>query len=298
MQTPQSVRRTLEIEEPTNLYVIHPIANRLTYIFRYLQVSPNVVSALGMLCGVLAGLAYFDYQDGRYAVAGFGLMLAWHVMDGADGQLARLTNSQSDVGKVLDGICDYVTFAAVYIGLAARLSQAHGVFVWFVVLVAGGCHAMQAAAYEVQRQEYEFFGYGKPPAEIPTETSSATRNAMPLMAHLLRVIHRLYERLQFVTVGSTLSFRTELICRLRSQPEHASAMRRRYRDVFAKPVRHWALLSANYRTLTIFIFATLKVAYCYFFFEVGGLSLVLVLLARLQQKRYAAFLDGLDVAVW
>ena len=43
----------------------------------------------------LAGVAYAHYQDPRLTLAGFILMIAWHVMDGADGQLARLTHAQS-----------------------------------------------------------------------------------------------------------------------------------------------------------------------------------------------------------
>ena len=32
-ELPDPVRRTLEIEDPTNLYFVHPIANRLTPLF-------------------------------------------------------------------------------------------------------------------------------------------------------------------------------------------------------------------------------------------------------------------------
>ncbi len=118
METVEPVRRSLEIEELTNLYFIHPMASRLATLFAARRIPPNAVSVAGMLFGILAGVAYHHYQDLRCVIAGFILMIAWHVMDGADGQLARLTQSQSQSGKVLDGICDYVTFIAVYTGLA------------------------------------------------------------------------------------------------------------------------------------------------------------------------------------
>ncbi len=119
VETSEPVRRMSEIEEPTNLYVIHPLSSALTAIFARLGITPNMVSMGGMLFGILAGFAYYQYRDVRWAIAGFALMIAWHVMDGADGQLARLTNAQSELGKILDGICDYVTFIDVYVALAA-----------------------------------------------------------------------------------------------------------------------------------------------------------------------------------
>ena len=81
-----STRRTTEIEEITNLYLIHPLAGRLVPIFARLHVTPNAVSILGMLFGILAAVAYYRYWDFRYATAGFALMVAWHVMDGEIGR--------------------------------------------------------------------------------------------------------------------------------------------------------------------------------------------------------------------
>src|SRR5580658_1126031 len=121
----EPIRRTTEIEEITNLYLIHPLAGRLVPFFARLRITPNVVSVAGMLFGILAAFAYYRYADVRFAITGFVLMIAWHVMDGADGQLARFTHSYSHFGKVLDGIADIVTFLAVYTALALSLSRQH-----------------------------------------------------------------------------------------------------------------------------------------------------------------------------
>ena len=88
-------------------------------------------------------------------------------MDGADGQLARLTKTYSELGKVLDGICDYVTFTAVYVGLGLALSARLGGWVWWVIALSGICHAVQSAAYELQRQNYNFLGWGRESAALP-----------------------------------------------------------------------------------------------------------------------------------
>ena len=297
METAEPVRRTLEIEEVTNLYFIHPMASRLTPLFAALRIPPNAVSVAGMAFGILAGVAYHHYQDPRCVIAGFVLMIAWHVMDGADGQLARLTNAQSASGKVLDGICDYVTFIAVYSGLALSLSGQDGGAVWLLVVAAGFCHALQAAAYEVQRQEYNFWGLGRKSAEFAALTAPRREIAAgsPIQ-RLADVLHRAYVRVQFLAAGVTVEFHHRLTVALTSHPERAAAIREQYRSSFAPLVRRWSVMSANYRTLGIFIFALAGVPQYYFWFEIVGGSLILVMLLRKRQARYASFFEGLGMA--
>ncbi len=290
---PEPVRRTSEIEDVTNLYFIHPIANRLTPVLRDLHVVPNAVSLAGMLFGVMAALAYWRYRDPWWAAAGFILMIAWHVMDGADGQLARLTQSQSQLGKILDGICDYVTFTAVYASLGLNLSRQYGNLVWVPVVVAGVCHAVQAAAYEAQRQEYEFWGLDRKSKRL-LEPTRLPRDAASM--RLSDRLERLYGRVQLLAIGSTISFHEQLERVLTSHPAHDAFIRKRYRALFAKPVRHWSIMSANYKTLGIFICSIAKIPLAYFIIEIFGFSIVLALLNHRQHLRYAAFLSSLVTA--
>ncbi len=297
MQSDEPVRRPAEIEEITNLLLIHPLAGRLTPRLADLHVSPNAVSVTGMVFGLLAGLAYYHYQDVRYAVAGFLLMIAWHVMDGADGQLARLTHSQSQTGKVLDGICDYGTWIAVYTALALALGRTWGEGAWALALVAGLCHVAQAAAYEVQREEYNFFGFGRQSADFlaPGALPRLGPGAAPVQ-RALGALYRLYIRLQLALTGGSAPFRRRLATLLEREPGRAASIRQRYRETFAPVVRRWALLSSNYRTIGIFITALLAAPQLYFEFEILALSAILAVLSFRQHGRYARFVRSLDAA--
>jgi phosphatidylglycerophosphate synthase len=287
----EPIRRTSEIEELTNLYFIHPISARLVRVFSRLRISPNAVSLTGMACGVLAGVAYHRYQTSWCALAGFVLMLAWHVMDGADGQLARLTNSYSELGKVLDGVCDYVTFTAVYIGLVLAMSHTLGPWAWAVAVVSGICHAVQSATYEMQRQEYNFWGWGRKSAALPEV--AARRRDMPLAQRLPDMLHRQYTRVQLWAAGGAVAFHKSFARILATRPGHDAELRQRYRDAFAPAIRKWGVLSSNYRTLAIFIAALLKAPLLYFLFEIFGFSLILIILLGAQKVRYRQFLQGL-----
>jgi hypothetical protein len=293
VQDSEPVQRASEIEEVTNLYLIHPASSFLTPWFARLGVTPNAVSFAGMGFGILAGFAYYHYRDLRWTVAGFLLMVAWHVMDGADGQLARLTNAQSELGKVLDGICDYVTFIAVYSALAAALSGDTAGWSWPLAVVAGLCHALQSAANEVQRQEYSFWGLGRNSGRSRSPSRGKSRDHAP---RPMEALHRLYVGAQRAVLGQLVEFRDRLGDTIaKASSDHAAAIRGRYREIFGPAVRRWSILSANYRTIGIFIGAAIKRPQYYFAFEILGFSAILVLLLAYQRSRYRLLFESLPV---
>jgi phosphatidylglycerophosphate synthase len=203
----ESSRRTAEIEEISNLYFIHPLASRLVPVLARMGFTANAVSLTGMLFGAAAGVAYYHYQDPRWAITGFVLMLAWHVMDGADGQLARLTGSQSQFGQMVDGVADYVTFISVYAGLALALGRELGSRAYLLVAAAGLCHSVKAAVYEVQRREYDFWGWGRESARLTPRILPRDADASALH-RLFDLLYRLnYIGLNFPAVGITVRFR-------------------------------------------------------------------------------------------
>jgi phosphatidylglycerophosphate synthase len=290
------MRRTTEIEEITNLYLIHPLAGRLVPIFAQLHVTPNAVSIVGMLFGILAAFAYYRYWDPRFAIAGFALMIAWHVMDGADGQLARYTQTYSYFGKMLDGIADHVTFAAVYAALAVTASRRHGNWVYALVAISALFHAIQSASYERQRQEYEYLGWGKKPQEPPLR-NNRDRGRPGGIRRLLDFLHRLFFfGLSFPTAGINRKFRETMAEALQNEPGKAVLVRRHYRETLAPQIRSWSVLSANYRTLGIFISTLFKVPEYYFGFEILGFSVVLAVLIRRLNFAHEALLRNLPLA--
>lgn len=306
---PEPVRRTAEIEELTNLYFIHPVASRLVPLAARMRISPNAVTLAGMLFGLLAAVAYYRYEDARFAVAGFLLMVAWHIMDGADGQLARLTQSQSQFGKVLDGISDSVTFLAVYAGLALALARRYGGGAYLLVVVSALCHAIQSASYERQRQEYERWGWGRK-LEAPGESGAGARGARgvpgartqsargPAINRPFEFLDRLfYLWLSFPTADITRKIRAGMTAALDRQPARAALVRERYRQVFAPLVRRWSILSANYRTLGIFVCALLGLPAYYFWFEILGFTALLALLIVNEYACYRRLFIELESAI-
>lgn len=282
------VRRTAEIEEITNLYFIHPLAGRLVPLFARMHITPNAVSLTGLVFGLLAGFAYYRYQSPLWAATGFVMMIAWHVMDGADGQLARFTHSQSQLGKVLDGISDDTTFVAVYTALALALGHEYGHRIYALVVAAAACHLVQAATYEAQRQEYDLWGWGRRPPPARAAVGAATA------PQLLGLLDRLYYvGLSFPAARVMEKIRAAMTAALDRQPAREALTRERYRETFAPLLRQWSVLSANYRTLGIFACALLKAPQYYFWFTILGFNAAMAWLIYRQSERCKGLLDML-----
>jgi CDP-diacylglycerol--serine O-phosphatidyltransferase len=287
MNASEPVRRTYDIEDKTNVFLIHPLSNRLVPHLADWHVSPNTVSFCGMGCGILAGLAYHHYENPLCCVLGFVLMIGWHVMDGADGQLARLTRRQSNIGKVLDGICDYVTFTSVYVGLALTLSRLYGPWVWWVVAASGASHAIQSASYELQRQDYDHWGCGRSSA-APARAAAATKGDISPISYAAGMLERAYSALQLLSTGVGKQLRQEMDAAVGNKAIR-SEMMALYREIFAPRVRQWSVMSANYRTLGLFFFAAIGRPLYYFAWESLVLSLLTIVLLCGQRGLYERF---------
>lgn len=164
---PERPRRPRELQDPLNHYLYHPLAWQLARRLAATLITPNMVSVIGGLCVVAAGLCYWGQSHlGTWplgAALGMALHMTWHVVDGADGDLARITGKTSPFGELVDGICDYASHIVLYVLLAFVLSRAIGPgWAWFWTLSAGASHIVQSNFVEVQRRFYQYWAYGVP----------------------------------------------------------------------------------------------------------------------------------------
>jgi phosphatidylglycerophosphate synthase len=85
-------------------------------------VSPNTVSAIATLVG-LVGAALLASMNHAARVLGATLFVVSTILDGCDGEVARLAFRCTDFGRRLDLIGDNVVNAAVFLALGIALSQ-------------------------------------------------------------------------------------------------------------------------------------------------------------------------------
>ena len=155
--TPKKTRPP-ELEDGLNLFVFHPLSHRIALLLRHTPITPNMVSVSSFLAIVAAAAAYTLLPFAESVAIGLGFHLLWHILDGADGDLARLTGRTSPLGEVIDGICDYAGHVILYLALAFYA----GGWCWLVVPLAAVSRILQANHIESVRRTYLWRAYGVP----------------------------------------------------------------------------------------------------------------------------------------
>jgi len=154
--------RPRELEDPLNLHLYHPLAARLARLLVPTGIAPNAVSVLSFVCLCAATWAFLALDWPLNAPIGLAFMMLWHVVDGADGDLARMTGRSSATGEVVDGVCDYAGNVLMYFAFAFRLDDTLGGWAWTLAVAAGVSHIVQTNHAETQRRLYLWRAYGVP----------------------------------------------------------------------------------------------------------------------------------------
>ena len=120
-----------------------------TRISRYLvrtPLRPNHITSIGTLIGITGAWAL---AQGGYAWGVFGTLLFWLavIIDGCDGEVARLKFQESRIGYLYDITTDNLVHAAIFLGLGVGLYRVDPSqpFVQLGVLLVGGLIAATAA---------------------------------------------------------------------------------------------------------------------------------------------------------
>ena len=92
-----------DVEEIVDIYLYRPWGYALAVGAHKLKMTPNQISIIGMGVGIISGLLFIP-QDPWVNAAGVFMWMLGQALDGADGQLARLANMKSRLGRMLDGI--------------------------------------------------------------------------------------------------------------------------------------------------------------------------------------------------
>jgi CDP-diacylglycerol---serine O-phosphatidyltransferase len=246
--------RDRRIEDPTNLWIIHPASRWLLPWFLERRISANAVSLGGLGIGALAALAYANWRLWPLACIGLLLSMAWLVADGLDGMIARTTGTASAVGRFLDGLCDHGVFILIYVALAASIGTSEA---WILGVCAGVLHALQSNLYESERARFHRRCRG-----VAAVTVAPAPN--PLVW--------LYDRLWGVVERFALRF-DEALGRNRNPAQLGAE----YGSAAAKPLRLMSLLSANVRVYVIFLACMVRNPRLFWWIEILPMTAILII---------------------
>jgi phosphatidylglycerophosphate synthase len=163
-------------------------------LIRWARVSPHVMSVLIIGLGLYAG---WLFSRGAYLTGVFAAIvsLAASILDGSDGELARLQYKESAFGCWLDTIGDYMYYIAIFAGLTIGTVRQTGWsgYWWIGAAVLAGSivtfallillrHRITGGRPDQLRAitKAHFYGTGKRWANVVARISTcATRATMP-----------------------------------------------------------------------------------------------------------------------
>jgi len=302
-ETPRSgveaTYKTREVEGAFDLYFYRPIGFWLARFFERLKMTPAAVSLLAGIIGVIAGHLYY-YRNLSINVAGMMLHVCANTLDNADGQLARLTHSESREGRIIDSLADHLVFVSVYLHLTLRcLFEGSSPAIFLLAFAAGISHALQGAAADYYRSTYLYFvttGVRRgvdSSSGLRSDYSKLTWRYTP-WRKLLLALYLNFTRQQEMLAPRLKTLRA--VVRELFNGEIPNRLRTRYRDLARPMLKWWRLLMTNLRMLVLFALLFISQPVYYFWFELIPLNILFVYLLFRQEKMAESLLKGLETA--
>lgn len=155
--------KLLDIEETFDIYFSRFFGLFFAKAGAQLGLTAMHITFASLAVGVIGGvMLYFQDYTLIIGIACFLITLAG-VLDSADGQLARLTGTSSDFGRMVDGTIDNFVFMACYIAGGAYFLNTYGLIAIAALgMAAGYAHSVKSSIYEFYKTEYlEFFNETK-----------------------------------------------------------------------------------------------------------------------------------------
>lgn len=153
-------------DETLTLYILRPIAFIFVKLFYPTKITPNQVSLMTIIVGIISGFFFARGDVTGYFIGGILYFLCL-VLDCVDGMIARLKKNGTPVGRIIDGFADYIVGVAVYIGLGIGFEAGNvplGFWPyspWLLLVISATSHIFHAMIVDYYRVEFMSHGLGK-----------------------------------------------------------------------------------------------------------------------------------------
>ena len=111
-------------------YFVRKISIYITKLLLKTEVTPNQISGLSILIGIIAGI-FFVFGNYWYTLVGALLLLLSNIVDCVDGEIARYRKSVSVAGKYIESLNDYIVHPFIFVCISFGLYNIfHNVFIF------------------------------------------------------------------------------------------------------------------------------------------------------------------------
>ena len=300
--------KSVETEDWVDYHIVRPICYYLTLLFARFGVHPNTVTIWSMIVGAASciffaqGCFYYNGTAGvLWNLGGILLLIMADLLDCTDGQLARLTGKKSRLGRILDGVAGYTWYVPIYTAIVIRFYYHHDIeFGWLgientptatwiatgIVLALalwsglGGLGPQQRLA-DYYIQVHLFFLKGEKGSELDNSIRQQEIYDAMKGDKNVSAAEKMFQH-SYVDYTKKQEQRTpqfqRLMRLLKEKFGNASNMpanvRQELHDQSLKIIPWNAMLTFNFRTLSLIVFTLLDVPALNFLWEGIGMSLL------------------------
>lgn len=286
-----------DTEEWLDVYFTRPIGLAFALLWARLGVTPNVVTILSMFLGAGAGWM-FIHTDLWHNIGGVVLLMLANFCDSTDGQLARLTNQKTAIGRMLDGLASDVWFFFVYLAIVIRLWNEPIPFlhrpwgIWIVLLCAFAgfyWHARQCQLADYYRQIHLYFIKGEAGSELnSTAQEQQLLDSMPkrrfgpftvgakgwFWDYAFHFFYIGWCRKQERSTPQFQRFFSQLRQQYPTSADIPEDLRAQFRKGSLPLMKYTNILTHNTRATVLFIACLINMPYLYPLFEITVLAII------------------------
>ncbi|GAB3902274.1 hypothetical protein GCM10028803_28570 [Larkinella knui] len=282
----ESTLKSSDTEETIDIWFYRPIGYQIARFCARVGITPNPVTIVSIFFGVAAGILFY-YQELWINVIGMLLLVFANSLDSADGQLARMTNNKSRLGRILDGAAGDFWFISIHIAICLR-SQNEGwsALIWVPGVVAGISHVIQSAMADYYRNVHLFFIKGTSGSELDNSRDLQKEyDQLTWGRHFgQKLVARTY--LNYTKLQESFSPNLQKLLAVVRQKYHLGLPQTLVDDFRVKNrplMKYTNIIQFNTRVLFLFLWLFIDQAWIYFFFDIFVLNPILIYMCVKQE---------------
>lgn len=290
--------KSKDTEEWLDVHFTRPIGLAFALLWHKLGVAPNYITVLSMFLGVAAGVMFY-FTDFLHNLLGVMLLMLANFCDSTDGQLARLTNQKSMIGRCLDGFAGDVWFFAIYLAIVLRIwnqnmpgtSEPWGFYGLALAAIAGiVSHMQQSSLSDYYRQIHLYFLKGDEGSELDTyEAQRAELEKLKGKEGVFwdRAFHSNYQNYCKSQERRTPEFQ-KLRKTIETNFRSVEKMPEEWKEEFLKGSRPLMpmtnFLTFNSRAIFIYITCLLNIPWVYFLLEITLYNIIYIYIHKRHEE--------------
>jgi phosphatidylglycerophosphate synthase len=290
------------VEEPIDLLLHRPLGYLIARICYPTPVSPDALTLASMLVGLAAGACIacsFGSAHAVYMPIAAVLFVASAVIDCSDGQLARMRQSSSRYGRMLDGAVDAVVQTAVVPLAVAQMVWRRGglhtasTWAWMIAAIAAVLLGVRHTTLYDQYKNLWSRNTDSNPRDCDDledlqreELAARGRGPLSLMDWFRFSMYRVHLTL----VRQTMQWMDPAVpLRFCDMPPYSTERSTHYRSLNQKLMRAWSFFGIGTHIFTMALSLLFERLEAYVLLRLIGFSLVLVVLVPAQRAASRQF---------